>query len=66
VSRVDPNGPGRPATCPQYLSPVARLMVGCIVVIGNLLVDLLYSVLDPRVGIGRSPERTKTPVGGVF
>jgi len=41
-------------------------MVGCIVVIGNLLVDLLYSVLDPRVGIGRSPERTKTPVGGVF
>jgi peptide/nickel transport system permease protein len=42
------------------------VLITLIVVVGNLVVDLLYAVLDPRVGVGRGPERTKSPVGGVF
>jgi peptide/nickel transport system permease protein len=42
------------------------VLITLIVVIGNLVVDLLYATLDPRVGIGRSPPRTKSVVGGVF
>ncbi len=42
------------------------VLITLIVVVGNLLVDLLSAVLDPRVGIGRGPERTKRIVGGVF
>jgi peptide/nickel transport system permease protein len=42
------------------------VLITLIVVVGNLVVDLLYAVLDPRVGVGRAPERTKSLVGGVF
>jgi peptide/nickel transport system permease protein len=42
------------------------VLITLIVVVGNLVVDLLYAVLDPRVGIARGPERTKSLVGGVF
>jgi peptide/nickel transport system permease protein len=49
---------------PQCLAIV--VLITLIVVVGNLLVDLLYVLLDPRVGIGRAPMRTKSAVGGVF
>jgi len=36
------------------------------VVVGNLLVDLLYAVLDPRAGRETVRMRTKSLAGGVF
>jgi peptide/nickel transport system permease protein len=42
------------------------VLITLIVIVGNLVVDLLYATLDPRVGIGRTPARTKSVVGGVF
>jgi peptide/nickel transport system permease protein len=42
------------------------VLITLIVVVGNLVVDLLYAVLDPRVGLQRGPQRTKSLVGGVF
>jgi peptide/nickel transport system permease protein len=41
-------------------------MITLIVVIGNLIVDLLYAVLDPRAGRETARGRTKSVVGGVF
>lgn len=41
-------------------------MVTLIVVVGNLVVDLLYAVLDPRAGRETARGRTKTLLGGVF
>jgi peptide/nickel transport system permease protein len=49
---------------PQDLAVVVSITL--IVVVGNLVVDLLYVVLDPRVGVQRGPQRTKSLVGGVF
>ena len=45
---------------------VIVVLITLIVVVGNLVVDALYAVLDPRVGIQRGPQRTKSRVGGVF
>jgi peptide/nickel transport system permease protein len=42
------------------------VLITLIVVIGNLVVDALYAVLDPRVGLQRGEQRTKSLVGGVF
>jgi len=42
------------------------VLITLIVVIGNLVVDALYAVLDPRVGIQQGQQRTKSLVGGVF
>jgi peptide/nickel transport system permease protein len=42
------------------------VLITLIVVIGNLVVDVLYAVLDPRVGVQRGEQRTKSFVGGVF
>ena len=42
------------------------VLITLIVVVGNLVVDALYAVLDPRVGIQQSQQRTKSLVGGVF
>jgi hypothetical protein len=42
------------------------VLITLIVVVGNLVVDLLYAVLDPRVGIQQGEQRTKSLVGGVF
>ena len=42
------------------------VLITLIVVVGNLIVDVLYAVLDPRVGIQQSQQRTKSLVGGVF
>jgi len=37
-----------------------------IVIVGNLVVDLLYAILDPRAGRETARGQTKTLVGGVF
>jgi hypothetical protein len=36
-------------------------VITTIVVIGNLLVDLLYAVIDPRAGLGSSREGDEEP-----
>ncbi|HVW90248.1 MAG TPA: ABC transporter permease [Gaiellaceae bacterium] len=41
-------------------------LITLIVVIGNLIVDTLYAVLDPRAGRETARGRTKSLVGGVF
>jgi peptide/nickel transport system permease protein len=42
------------------------VLITLIVIVGNLVVDTLYVVLDPRVGLQRGEQRTKSLVGGVF
>jgi peptide/nickel transport system permease protein len=42
------------------------VLISLIVIVGNLVVDLLYAVLDPRVGAQQGAQRTKSLVGGVF
>jgi peptide/nickel transport system permease protein len=42
------------------------VLITLIVVVGNLVVDALYAVLDPRVGMEQGQQRTKSLVGGVF
>jgi peptide/nickel transport system permease protein len=42
------------------------VLITLIVIVGNLVVDLLYAVLDPRVGVQKGAQRTKSLVGGVF
>ena len=41
-------------------------VVAAIVVIGNLIVDILYAVIDPRAGLTRREVRTKSMAGGVI
>jgi peptide/nickel transport system permease protein len=48
---------------PLVLAVVTVITV--IVVVGNLIVDLLYAVLDPRAGRETVRVRTKSPVGGL-
>jgi peptide/nickel transport system permease protein len=57
-------GEGPTLNLPDSLAIV--VLITLIVVVGNLAVDFLYATLDPRVGIGRDPGRTKSLVGGVF
>jgi peptide/nickel transport system permease protein len=49
---------------PQVLAIV--VLITLIVIVGNLVVDLLYALLDPRVGMQRGPQRTRSLMGGVF
>jgi peptide/nickel transport system permease protein len=49
---------------PQVLAVI--VLITLVVVVGNLVVDLLYAVLDPRAGIQSGQQRTKSLVGGVF
>lgn len=42
------------------------VLITLIVVVGNLVVDLVYSFADPRVRTGHREQRTKSFVGGVF
>ena len=49
---------------PQVLAVI--VLITLIVIVGNLIVDLLYVFLDPRVGLQRAQQRTKSLVGGVF
>lgn len=41
------------------------IAISAIVIIGNLIVDLLYAILDPRVGT-HSRQGAKSLLGGVF
>jgi ABC-type dipeptide/oligopeptide/nickel transport system permease component len=41
-------------------------VITAIVVIGNLVVDLLYAVVDPRTGVSYRPGRTKEIAAGVM
>jgi peptide/nickel transport system permease protein len=41
-------------------------VITAIVVIGNLVVDLLYAVVDPRTGVSHRPGRTKEIAAGVM
>jgi peptide/nickel transport system permease protein len=41
-------------------------LIAVIVIVGNLAVDLLYAVLDPRAGRETARGREKPLVGGVF
>jgi peptide/nickel transport system permease protein len=42
------------------------VLITLIVVVGNLVVDLLYALLDPRVGLVAGPEKMKSLAGGAF
>jgi ABC-type dipeptide/oligopeptide/nickel transport system permease component len=49
---------------PLTLGVVA--LITLIVVVGNLVVDVLYAVLDPRAGRESSASRDKSLAGGVI
>jgi peptide/nickel transport system permease protein len=49
---------------PMLLAVVT--VIALIVVVGNLLVDLLYAVVDPRTGSADRPGRTKEIAAGVM
>ncbi|MGN6798621.1 MAG: ABC transporter permease subunit, partial [Gaiellaceae bacterium] len=49
---------------PMLLAVVT--MIALIVVIGNLIVDTLYAVVDPRTGAADRPGRTKEIAAGVM
>jgi peptide/nickel transport system permease protein len=49
---------------PMLLAVVTVIAV--IVVVGNLIVDLLYAVADPRIGPAERPGRTKEIAAGVI
>ncbi len=57
-------GAGSTLDLPVDLAIVVTITL--IVIIGNLIVDLLYAVLDPRVGLQQGPQQTKSLVGGIF
>lgn len=57
--------PGAEATdLPMLLAVVT--IIALVVVIGNLLVDTLYAVVDPRIGAADRPGRTKEIAAGVM
>jgi peptide/nickel transport system permease protein len=49
---------------PMLLAVVT--VIALIVVVGNLIVDALYAVVDPRITIGDRPGRTKEIAAGVM
>ena len=57
-------GAGTTLNLPVDLAIVFTITL--IVIIGNLIVDLLYAVLDPRVGLQQGPQQTKSLVGVIF
>lgn len=42
------------------------VLITLVVVVGNLVVDFLYAMLDPRVGLVAGPEKMKSLAGGAF
>ncbi len=64
LSVVAMTGANRSLDLPLVLAVVSVITV--LVVVGNLVVDLLYAVLDPRAGRETAPARTKSLAGGVF
>jgi len=57
-------GANRSLDLPLVLAVVSVITV--LVIVGNLIVDLLYAVLDPRAGRETVRTRTKSVAGGVF
>ena len=57
-------GANRSLDLPLVLAVVSVITV--MVIVGNLLVDLVYVLLDPRAGRETVRTRTKTLAGGVF
>ena len=57
-------GANRSLDLPLILAVVSVITV--IVVVGNLIVDLAYAVLDPRAARETVRTRTKSLAGGVF
>jgi peptide/nickel transport system permease protein len=57
-------GQGSGLDLPLILAIVT--VITLIVVIGNLIVDALYAVVDPRVRFGTRESRTKSLAGGVI
>jgi len=53
-----------PLDLPVVLAIVTMLTL--VVVIGNIVVDLLYAVLDPRAGLGPAARGEKSFAGGVI
>ncbi len=64
LSVVAMGGANRSLDLPLVLAVVSVITV--LVVVGNLIVDLLYAVLDPRAGRETVRTRTKSLAGGVF
>ena len=58
---------GAGATLDLQIDLAIVVAITAIVIIGNLIVDLLYAILDPRVGLQHDDsQQTKSLVGGVF
>ena len=57
-------GANRSLDLPLILAVVSVITV--LVIVGNLIVDLIYAVLDPRAGPVAVRPRTKSAAGGVF
>ena len=54
-------------TAYKVLATVVGLsIITLIVIVGNLVVDLLYAVLDPRVGRETGRGRPKALAGGII
>jgi ABC-type dipeptide/oligopeptide/nickel transport system permease component len=59
-----PSEPADATDLPLLLAVVT--LIALIVVIGNLVVDTLYAVVDPRIGAVDRPGRTKEIAAGVM
>jgi peptide/nickel transport system permease protein len=58
---------GAGTTLDLHIDLAIVVAITAIVIIGNLIVDLLSAILDPRVGLQQdSSQQTKSLVGGVF
>jgi peptide/nickel transport system permease protein len=57
-------GANRSLDLPLVLAVVSVITV--LVIVGNLIVDLLYAILDPRAGQETVRTRTKSLAGGAF
>lgn len=57
---------GSPDVLNLWVDLAIVVLITLIVVAGNLVVDLLYAVFDPRVGTQQRATRSKSLVGGVF
>jgi peptide/nickel transport system permease protein len=64
ITAMAPSEPADATDLPLLLAVVT--MIALIVVVGNLVVDTLYAVVDPRTGAADRPGRTKEIAAGVM
>ena len=58
---------GASTTLDLHIDLAIVVAITAIVIVGNLIVDLLYALLDPRVGLQQDrTQQTKSLLGGVF